>query len=76
MTFHPEATGTHPASPATDVERELHARIEGLQVQVRALGSAVDHLCRALDAATSEPPVSSEAAVALEEARLTLGRIW
>jgi hypothetical protein len=76
MISHADTTGAHSESPATDVQRELHASIEGLQVQVRALGSAVDHLCRALDAATSELPVSSEAAAALEEARLTLGRIW
>lgn len=59
----------------TEVELELHTSIEGLQVQVRALGAAIDHLCHALEA-TPGAVASTEVAVALEDARLALGEIW
>jgi hypothetical protein len=63
-----------PLAPASELE--LHTSVEALQVQVRALATAIDHLCRALEASASEPPLPPEAAGALEEARWSLGEIW
>lgn len=56
---------SHPGTPAT--ETELHARVEGLQVQIRALATAIDHLCRAVEATNPE---------AVEDARQSLGKVW
>jgi hypothetical protein len=58
------------------VELAVHANLEGLQVQVRALATAVDHLCRAVESVAPEGTASSELAGSLEEARLALGEIW
>jgi hypothetical protein len=58
----------------SEMELELHTSVEGLQVQVRALGAAIDHLCRALEASGVE--ASPEATAAIEDARLALGEIW
>ena len=76
MSPKPRASGaaSDPLAPASELE--LHTNVEALQVQVRALATAIDHLCRALEASTSDPPQSSEAAGALEEARWSLGEIW
>ena len=76
MTPDPKPTGRHAEAPPTEVEMQLHADIESLQVQVRALGSAIDHLCRALEVAVPGLQSSSEAATALEDARLCLGEVW
>jgi hypothetical protein len=76
MTPDPKPTGTYAGAPPTDAELELHTGIESLQVQVRALGAAVDHLCRALEVAVPELQRSPEAATALEDARLCLGEVW
>ena len=76
MTSKPRSDGapTDPLAPATELE--LHTNVEALQVQVRALATAIDHLCRALEASASDPPLPPEAAGALEEARWSLGEIW
>lgn len=60
---------------AAELEFELHQCVEGLQVQVRALGAALDHLCHALEAL---PATAANEAVAtsIEDARLALGEIW
>jgi hypothetical protein len=68
----PDSTPSGPR--AGDLEVELHTDVEGLQVQVRALGAAVDHLCRAL--AASPAAEQEEVAAALEDARLALGEVW
>jgi hypothetical protein len=57
-------------------ETELHASIEGLQVQVRALATAIEHLCRAVEAAAPDAPRSPELSDAVENARESLGKIW
>ncbi len=72
----PKLTGRHAEAPPTEVELQLHTDITSLQVQVRALGSAIDHLCRALDAAVPDLQNSPEAATAFEDARLCLGEVW
>jgi hypothetical protein len=76
MTPDLKPTGAHAEAPPTEVQLQLHTDIESLQVQVRALGSAVNHLCRALEVAVPELQGSSEAATALEDARLCLGEVW
>lgn len=76
MTPAPRQSGRPAEVPSTEVELQLHTDIESLQVQVRALGSAVDHLCRALEEAVPELHRSPEAATALEDARLRLGEVW
>jgi hypothetical protein len=75
MTPNPRASGTasDPRAPASELE--LHTNVEALQVQVRALATAIDHLCRALEASATDPPLSPEAAGAVEEARWALGEI-
>jgi hypothetical protein len=65
---------THTGPSAT--ETQLHASIEGLQVQVRALATAIDHLCRAVEAANPDVPPSPQVSNAIENARHALGRIW
>jgi hypothetical protein len=74
----PDPTSPLDRQDLTDptVELAVHANIEGLQVQVRALASAIDHLCRAVESAAPEAAARSEVAGALEEARLALGEIW
>ena len=74
MTPDPTPPGAHASAPPTGPELGLHTSIESLQVQVRALGNAVDQLCRALEEAA--PPLSDEAAAALEDERLCLGEVW
>ncbi len=76
MTHFSEPAGARAGAPPTEAEFELHTGIESLQVQVRALGAAVDHLCRALEVAVPELQRSPEAAAALEDARLSLGEVW
>ena len=71
----PTPPSAHAHRTPEELELELHHCVEGLQVQVRALGMAVDHLCRALDA-LPETAASTEASTALEDARLALGEIW
>jgi hypothetical protein len=83
----PRPTEERPMSPQpkapldrqdpTDPSSELtvHANIEGLQVQVRALATAIDHLCRAVEAVAPEAE-PSELDRSVEEARLALGEIW
>jgi hypothetical protein len=74
MTDHPSRPATHTGPPAT--ETELHASVEGLQVQIRALATAIDHLCRAVEAATPDASPSPEMSSAIENARQSLGKIW
>jgi hypothetical protein len=75
MTDKPSRPTTHAVPPAA--ETELHASVEGLQVQVRALASAIDHLCRAVEAAAPDAsPPSPEVSSAIENARQSLGEIW
>jgi hypothetical protein len=58
------------------VELAIHANLEGLQVQVRALANAIDHLCRAVESVAPEDTAATGLAASLEEARLALGEIW
>lgn len=60
----------------SQVELELHTSVEGLQVQVRALATAIDHLCRSIEAMGKGPATSSEVTTGVEEARLALGEVW
>jgi hypothetical protein len=76
MTAKPRPTVAHAEPLVTEMELELHASVEGLQVQVRALATAVDHLCRALEATTADLATSSEVARAVEEARWSLRETW
>lgn len=71
----PTPASSHAHRTPEELELELHHCVEGLQVQVRAVGTAVDHLCRALDA-LPETASSDEVSAALEDARLALGEIW
>ncbi len=73
MTPHTTPSGARDAR-ASELEHELHTCVEGLQVQVRALGTAVDHLCRAV--AASPAAEQEEVATALEDARFALGEVW
>jgi hypothetical protein len=70
----PGHPATHTGPPAA--ETELHASVEGLQVQVRALATAIDHLCRAVEAAAPDAARSPEMSSAIEDARESLGKIW
>jgi tetrahydromethanopterin S-methyltransferase subunit B len=70
-TDHP-VTG-HAGAPPT--ETELHVLLESLQVQVRALATAIDHLCRAVEASTPDLDTSPGVAAALDEARWALREI-
>lgn len=74
MTDKPSHPATDTGPPAT--ETELHASVEGLQAQVRALATAIDHLCRAVEAAAPDAPPSPEMSSAVENARQSLGKIW
>jgi hypothetical protein len=76
MTPKPRPTGASTSPLESAGELELHTSVEALQVQVRALATAIDHLCRALEASTADPPLPPEASEALEEARWSLGEIW
>jgi hypothetical protein len=74
MTPEQKPSATHQELSDPTVELALHANIEGLQVQVRALATAIDHLCRAVETMAYDVP--SEVATSLEDARLALGEIW
>lgn len=76
MTAKSRPTVTHAEPLDIVMELELHASVEGLQVQVRALATAVDHLCRALEATTADLATSSEVAKAIGEARWALRETW
>lgn len=63
-------------TPAGAVEAQLHANVEALQAEVRALAGAVDHLRRALELAVAGHDDEERLTALLEEVRWTLGEIW
>lgn len=62
--------------PGTDTDLELHANIQSLQAEVRALAAAIEALCRAVETGVDDLDDVPEAVEALEQARLSLGKIW
>ena len=65
----PSHAATHVRPPA--IETGLHASVGGLQGQVRALATALEHLCRAVEAAAPDAPRSPQLSGAVEHAGAT-----
>jgi hypothetical protein len=71
----PSSGGHTPEESIQRLEHERNVDREALVLQLRALGSAIEHLCRAVEAAgggDTDPAVTEH----VQEARWALKDVW